>query len=125
MKTGAAIILLVALTHYGYPFLAMMYAKPDAAARAWFYALRGMEGAVLFSFVALMFRHVYAIAAASWWGFAEEAQTSLCRLAHPMDQPVQAPLVGGLCATLGFPTWEVALGLMLGILVGNRWKTTT
>ena len=43
MRVGVAIIFLVALTHYGYPFIAMLYDKPDAAARAWFYALRGLQ----------------------------------------------------------------------------------
>jgi len=65
---GVALLLLVAMTHYGYP---------DDAASWWFYILRGVEGTILFLLLA---RHVNKGVAvlACWWGAFEEAQTAVC-----------------------------------------------
>lgn len=87
---------LVLGTHAGYPLLASMWPDPDAAARSWFYVLRGIEGAALFLVVAALARREWSLIAACLWGAAEEAQTAVCRLSLPMGEATSV-LSGGLC----------------------------
>lgn len=97
---GAALLLLVAVVHFGYEPLAH-WIYPDAhtqAAKAIFYVLRGLEGAVLWTVVFFKCERSLLVGIACAWGMAESAQTAVCRLALPIGggAPV-APSFGGLC----------------------------
>lgn len=88
MKTAVLILALVA-THFGY----CLVADGPAEASWAFYALRGIEGAVLFYLVS---RSVSGLAlVACWLGFFEESQTAVCGMTASGDALI--PLWSGLC----------------------------
>ena len=109
------LLVLVCVTHYLPDNLGAMYPDPQAATKAWFYVLRGVEGACLFLLVAILsggwiVRTVWAVCA---WGFAEEAQTALCRLSKPITTVPGVELFSGLCGK----EWYVA-GLFAALVIG-------
>jgi hypothetical protein len=96
VKLAAALLLMIGVTHYGYDLLAHGHADQAQAARAWFYTLRGMEGAALLLVVWALVRRPL-VGAVCLWGACEEAQTAVCRVAHGIgDLPPYEPFVG-LC----------------------------
>lgn len=103
-KTKAAapwLLLLVAIVHLGYePLAAWAYPHaPVAAGKAFFYILRGVEGAVLWlAVLALASDRRPTLVVACAWGAVESAQSAACRLALPIggSSPV-APSWGGMC----------------------------
>lgn len=111
MRLAAALLLLVALTHFAYDHIAQAYGDPPAAARAWFYLLRGIEGAGLFAVIACLARNRWVLAVCCL-GMFEESQTSICRAARPIAERPAVELFQGLC---GEP-WYGA-GLFLAALV--------
>lgn len=102
---AAALLLLVAVTHYGYP---------DPASW-WFYILRGIEGAVLFLVIAWHSKGLLFLAAL--WGALEEAQTGVCGYLS-MNEPTTDQQ---LCIQ-AFGPWPYALLAATAIvyLWGNR-----
>lgn len=98
MRLAAFLLVLVAVTHYLYPVLSLGHADPQYTAQAWFYALRGLEGAALFLVCGLLARHALVTAVCAW-GFLEEAQTSICRLAAGVDERPFVEAFSGLCGT--------------------------
>lgn len=120
MSALASLLLaLVVMTHYAPAILGSLYADAGAATRAWFYVLRGIEGAALFGLVwALAPRkpaHVrYGIALACAWGMLEESQTAVCRLAVGIERRVTVPIFGGLCdVATGWPVVVITLLLVM------------
>lgn len=111
MNAPSLLLVLVAVTHYAYQPLADLYDKPDAAARAIFYVLRGIEACALYAAVWWFapkrnagYRVGLAIACA--WGMLEGAQTSVCRLAAGIGQSVAPPAYHGLCDVVtGLPIY--------------------
>ena len=126
MKLAIALLLTVAATHFGYELLAMGYDQRAAAAKAWFYALRGLEGFVLFAVIASLVRS-RAVLAVCCLGMSEESLTAACRVAKPIgESPGYAPFAG-LCGQEWYFAGLIALGLVaLGIaydLGRGRGKT--
>lgn len=120
------LLLLVAVTHFGYEVLAMAYQQQEAAARAWFYVLRGVEGLVLFALIASLVRS-RAVIAVCILGASEESLTAACRVSKPIGElPGYAPFAG-LCGREWYFAGLIALGLVaLGIaydLGRGRGKT--
>jgi hypothetical protein len=111
MRLAAALLLLVACCHYGDSLLAQGYDNPEAAARAIFYILRGIEGVVLFAVIAAITRNRYAFAVCLF-GMFEEGQTAICRAAKPIAERPAVELFKGLC---GEPWYGV--GLLLAALI--------
>jgi len=106
--------MLVGATHYLYSPLSIGHADPQYTAQAWFYALRGVEGAALFLVVGLLARHPL-VTAVCVWGFFEESQTTVCRLAAGVDEKPMVPLFSGLCGTDFY--W---LGVVAMILIAAK-----
>lgn len=126
MKLACAMLLLVGVTHYGYELIAMGYGNPAAAAKAWFYMLRGVEGVGLFAIVAALARS-RAVMAVCLLGMSEEGMTTACRASKPIGEvPGYAPLTG-LCGQEWFTSGLIALGFVaFGVAyeIGNhRGKT--
>lgn len=117
---GAALLLVVAVTHLGYGPLSAAYADPAAAARGIFYAARGLESAVLYALVwqALPGRGL-AVSIACAWGFAESAQVGLCRAAVGFHRVPLPDAGGGLCGhVLGIPVAGMSiLAVLLALCV--------
>lgn len=111
IRVPSLLLVMVAVTHYGYQPLADFYADTDKAARAIFYVLRGIEGCALYALVWWLapksgagFRVGLAIACA--WGMLESAQTSVCRIAAGIGQSVAPPAYHGLCDVVtGLPIY--------------------
>lgn len=134
-RTAAAwLLLLVAAVHVGYePLAAWAYPHGGAAAaKALFYILRGVEGAVLWLVVlAWAPERPPALVVACVWGAVESAQAAACRLALPVGgaAPV-APAWGGVCdLAAGVPVAGVtALAVLAALSVvqemqgGHRQK---
>lgn len=130
MKLATGLLLVVLLTHYGYPVLAHAHPDPATAARAWFYVLRGVEGAVLFAVLGVLLKANEGAAVVCWWGCVEESQTAVCRLSSGIDNPVTPELMQGLCgAVTGLPVWELSLTLALYLSLklrkGGAWSRPT
>lgn len=113
------LLVLVAVTHYGPPFLAGLYPDPDSVVRAWFYILRGIEGALLFCVVWALAPHTptfmrYGVALTCAWGALEEAQTAICRAAIGIEKKAQVGLFEGLCdVATGWPIYMTVVSLVL------------
>lgn len=78
-----AMLVLVLLVHLAPEHLAEMLGHSQAA---WAYVAYGVESAVLWVLVALVFRSP-SILAIGAFGAMESAQRAACRLALPMDKP--------------------------------------
>lgn len=113
MRLPVILLVLIAFTHYGYEILASAYQDQGAAARAIFYALRGVEGTALFVVVGLLARRplVWLVCL---WGAAEEAQTTTCRLARGIENVPGYESFQGLC---GSPWYTVGLMAAAGLAV--------
>lgn len=123
---AVALLLLIAATHYGYDLISLAYSQPEAAAKAWFYILRGIEGAALFLVVAVMAKH-RAVLIVCLLGSSEEGLIALCRASKPIGGvPGYAPFTG-LCGQEWYFVGLIAMGLTaLGIaydLGRGRGKT--
>jgi hypothetical protein len=120
------LLTLVTVRHYGADFLALLYEHPEAARRALFYVLGGIEGAVLFAVVwSLCPRRPQwlrlSVAMTCAWGFLEESQVAVCRLARGIEQPASAPMWQGICDS--FTGWPVTIGtLLLVLVVAIMWR---
>lgn len=79
-KTTAILLAAIAIAHLGY------FAFPEPLQARAFYVLRGVEGMGLFGLLLRYGFHTGLWAAACMWGFMEEWQTSVCRIAT-FDQP--------------------------------------
>lgn len=109
---GAALLLLVAITHYGYDPLASYFfpEEQQRAARAIFYVLRGVEATALYGLLWSFAPRRLPIVAACVWGAVESAQTAVCRLAFGLGGPAPAPgPYAGLC--------DVAAGYPVGLVM--------
>lgn len=108
MKLAVPLLLLVALTHFGYEPIALLYEQQEAAAKAWFYMLRGVEGVALFGVVAAMSRHRAVILVCAL-GMLEEGMTTACRASKPIGGVLGYEPFAGLCG----PEWyRLGLGLV-------------
>lgn len=120
------LLLLVAVTHFGYELIALGYEQRDAAARAWFYILRGVEGAALFGVIASLVRS-RAVLAVCILGLSEESMTAACRASKPIGESLGYEPFAGLCGQEWYFAGLIALGLVaLGIaydLGRGRGKT--
>lgn len=120
MRLAAVLLLLVVLCHYTDSHLAQGYANPDAAARAIFYMLRGVEGAALFVIVAGLARNRWVFAVCLF-GMFEESQTTICRAAKPIAERPAVELFKGLC---GEPWYGVGLfvAIVLAMHMADRLR---
>lgn len=115
MKLAVPLLVTVAVTHFGYDVIALLYEQQDAAARAWFYMLRGIEGAFLFALVAALSRH-RAVVAVCLLGLSEESLTAACRASKPIGEFLGYAPFTGLCGREWYFAGLIALGLVaLGI----------
>ncbi len=115
MRLAALLLLLIAGTHYLYPVLSINHADPQYTAQAWFYILRGCEGAVLFLVCGLLAGH-RLVSAVCCWGFVEEGQTAACRFAAGVDERPQVELFSGLCGTEFY-----YIGLLAALWLALTW----
>lgn len=125
-RLAVPLLVVVAATHFGYDVLALAYQQQEAAARAWFYVLRGLEGFVLFAVIAAQTRE-RALFAVCLLGMSEESLTAACRVSRPIGEiPGYEPFVG-LCGRGWYFAGVIALGLLaLGLaydLGRGRGKT--
>lgn len=114
------LLVLVVVTHYSYELLATMYSDQQAAAKAWFYILRGVEGCLLFAVIWTLCprkpRAAFVGASiACAWGMLEEAQTAACRIAMPIANIASAPAFRGLCDVV--TGWPIYAATMFAALV--------
>lgn len=110
-KLAVPLLLLVAATHFGYELLALGYEQRAAAAKAWFYVLRGVEGFFLFAIVASLIRS-RAVVVICLLGMSEESLTAVCRVSRPIGEaPGYAPFVG-LCGDGWYFAGLIALGIV-------------
>lgn len=108
-----ALFLLVLLTHYGAAPLADLAGGTE---RAWFYVLRGFEGAALFLVLgAALARGRGVEAFVCLWGAAEEGLTAACRLSNGIVTP--APKSAQCDAATGLPVYAILLCIVLWFLL--------
>ena len=125
MKYAAALLVLVALVHYGTGYLALAYPDPAAAERALFYVAQGFKGCVLWAVIAALAPRTYKstpLYAVCTWGFVEDLQVGACRLALGIQN---TPVLGdwrGVCEVVtGRSVYVVGLvffGLIAASAVG-------
>lgn len=118
---ASLLLVLVVVTHYAYEPLAGFYANQRQAAQAIFYALRGVEGAVLYLVVWSLtpFRPLsvrLAVSTVCAWGALEEAQTAVCMAAKGFGagKVATAPYAGLCDAVTG---WPIYMGTLLLVLL--------
>lgn len=114
-RLAILLLLCVAATHFGYDLIALAYTEQAAAAKAWFYMLRGLEGVVLFGVIAALSKSI-AVTLVCALGAWEEGLTVACRASKPIGDALgYAPFVG-LCGRDWYWIGLAALGLVaLGI----------
>lgn len=118
MRLAVALVVTVAVVHFGYDWIAQGYPDPGAAAKAWFYMLRGLEGVVLFAVVAYAFRH-RGVIAVCLLGMFEEGLTTACRASKPIGGVLGYEPFAGLCG----PEWyRLGLGLLGLIALGLSYE---
>jgi hypothetical protein len=105
------LLLVVGVTHFGYDWIAKLYEQQDAAARAWFYMLRGVEGAALFGVIATLARSA-AVFAVCLLGMFEESLTTACRASKPIGESLGYAPFAGLCGREWYFAGLIALGLV-------------
>lgn len=120
MRLAAFLLLLVAMTHFSYPYLAAGYAHPGEAERVWFYILRGIEGTALFVLVGLLAgrRMVWAVCAA---GAIEESQTSICQLAIGIETAPAHSAFEGICGK-GYYMMGLIVALVLAVSLADKLR---
>ena len=119
MKLAAALLCLVGVVHFGYDLIAQTYPDPAAAAKAWFYMARGVEGVALFAIVAGLTRNrgVIAVCLLGMW---EEGLTTACRASKPVGGVLGYEPFSGLCG----PEWyRLGLGLLGLIALALAYET--
>lgn len=108
---AVALLLLVAVTHFGYELIADHYHDHEVAAKAWFYLFRGIEGAALFLAVAALSKSAAVIAVCAFGAF-EESMTAACRASKPIaGLPGYTPFEG-LCGAGWYYVGLIALGIV-------------
>ena len=116
MRLAAFLLLLVAGCHYGYDVLALNYADPVQAGKAWFYILRGIEGAALFGIIAALDRHPLVFVVCLF-GMVEESQTAICRVARPIAEAPAVEAFTGLCGSPWFLAWLFAAAALAAWII--------
>lgn len=95
-----AIMLVVSFGMHGLPDLIALAYDLDQqirAVKAWEYIFRGFGGFALCLLVGILSRSHVAFPVSLWAGI-EQAQTAVCRLAHPIGgEPPVVGLFSGLC----------------------------
>jgi hypothetical protein len=126
---ASLLLVMVVVTHYAYEPLAGFYASQRHAAQAIFYALRGVEGALLYCIVWSLtpFRPLQARLAVSVvcaWGALEEAQTAVCMAAKGFGGKASTPAYAGLCdAVTGWPIYMITLLVVLMLFAFQYTKS--
>ena len=115
----ALLLLAVAVTHYAYAPLSTIYPDPKAAAKALFYILRGLEGALLFAVVAAL-HPTRLVVLVCGWGAVEELQTSACRAALPIGKVEPASLFAGLCGPSAYILGAVIVAVLACLVNESR-----
>lgn len=119
MKLAIPLLLVVAVTHFGYELLALGYDQREAAAKAWFYMLRGVEGVALFGAIAAVYRQ-RAVIAVCLLGMFEEGMTTACRASKPIGGVIGYEPFSGLCG----PEWyRLGQGLLGLLALGLAYET--
>ena len=111
LRLAVVLLVLIALTHYGYDPLAQLFEDPDRSARRIFYALRGFEGTALFFIIGCVCRNFF-VRCACLWGIWEESQTAVCQMARGFDGKTAYEAFQGLCGSEMY-----AFGLCLGFVL--------
>ena len=109
------LLIVVALTHYGYQPIASLW--PGDVAGAVFYILRGLEGAVLFGLLILRPVKSWQLAIVAAWGFVEEAQTAVCRIGMGVMYTPNVEPYQGLCGWPAYSIGVIAMAAMATALV--------
>ena len=118
MRIAVLLLATVGVVHFGYDWIALLYPDASAAAKAWFYMLRGLEGVVLFAVLAYAFRH-RAVIAVCLLGMFEEGMTTACRASKPIGGVLGYEPFAGLCG----PEWyRLGLGLLGLIALGLAYE---
>lgn len=120
MSLTIVLLLAVVVTHYGYDPMCALFPSLEHAARGIFYVLRGIEGTVLFVVIGYLRPILWPVCL---WGAAEEAETSVCRLASgPLGNPPVATPWSGLCGDLTqLPLYMLGIAY-IAILVTRKGK---
>lgn len=124
IRLAALLLLAIGVTHFGYELIAKLYQDPGAS-KAWFYILRGMEGAFLYA-VVMVLANSRAVAAVCSLGMIEEGLTAACRLSKPIGEvPAHIPFQG-LCGEGWYTSGLIALAVvatgLLYELGREKWK---
>lgn len=120
MRLAAALLVLVCVTHFGYEVLALFYDQHAAAAKAWFYILRGVEGFALFAIVASLARSRLVMVVCAL-GMSEEGMTAACRASKPIGEvPGYVPFEG-LCGS-GWYSFGVAAIILVALWLLDQSK---
>ncbi len=124
---GAALLLLVVVTHFRYHDLAawLYTERAEYASRALFYVARGVSGALVFAALMLLAPPAILLRIACAVGMFAEGATAFCRASYPLDQPIPAGAnAGGLCdaATREPVTAMLAGGVAVSLLWLGRQK---
>jgi len=118
MRLAVALLVTVGVVHFGYDWIALAYPDSGAAAKAWFYMLRGVEGVALFAIVAALAR-TRGVIAVSLLGMFEEGMTTACRASKPIGGVLGYEPFAGLCG----PEWyRLGLGLLGLIALGLAYE---
>ena len=118
MKTAVLLLATVGIVHFGYDWIALSYPDQGAAAKAWYYMLRGLEGVILFALIARAFRH-RGVIAVCLLGMFEEGLTTACRASKPIGGVLGYEPFSGLCG----PEWyRLGLGLMGLVALGLAYE---
>lgn len=97
MNLAAGLLLVVAITHYGYDPVCTLVPSLGQSAKGVFYVLRGVEGVVLFSAIWFLRPALWAVCL---WGISEEGETAVCRVAAGFPGVPVATAWSGLCGDL-------------------------
>ncbi len=127
MRLAVALLVLVGVTHFGPSWIALSYEQQEAADRAWFYMLRGLEGVALFAVIACTYRY-RAVIAVCLSGMFEEGMTTACRASKPIGGVLGYELFSGLCGREWYRLGLVLLGLVaLGLAyeIGRKARGKT
>lgn len=123
---AAVLLLVIAITHYGGEPLSLNYPAPDAAARAIYYISRSFEGATQYALILFLAiygrvrfkrpRDALILVMVCFWGFVEQMEAGICRLAKGIENTPRPGSWRGLCDDLtGLPLYSI--GLACGALL--------
>lgn len=112
----AILLLIVAITHYGYDPICTVVPFLGHSAKGVFYILRGFEGAILFAVIWYLRPALWAVCL---WGLLEEGETAVCRIAAGFPGVPVATAWSGLCGDLtGLPLYM--LGIVYAAILVTR-----